>query len=175
MRPADILDFQRYFMRLISKEQGVKLSLTPEAERSLLAYSFPDNIIVSAHLRTRLWLVALVAPCWGSRDGCCRTRLAAALCACVELCSCHSDGFAFLSALDGRPCTALQLIKQTAAWPPECLRHCTETGLNSSCSQLVSLLSPLQLLLTFAGTTLAGAGVHGAACCSASVTGGRQG
>lgn len=47
MRPSDILDFERYFMRLISKEQGVKLTLTQEAERALLAYSFPDNIIVS--------------------------------------------------------------------------------------------------------------------------------
>lgn len=47
VRPADVLDFIRYFMRVVSKEQGVKLTLTPEAERALLAYNFPDNIAVS--------------------------------------------------------------------------------------------------------------------------------
>ena len=50
VRPSDILDFERYFMKLISKEQGVRLRLTPEAERALLAYSFPDNITVSTVL-----------------------------------------------------------------------------------------------------------------------------
>jgi len=47
VRPADVLDFVRYFMRVVSKEQGVKLTLTPEAERALLAYNFPDNVAVS--------------------------------------------------------------------------------------------------------------------------------
>jgi transcriptional regulator with AAA-type ATPase domain len=47
VRPADILDLERYYMRLVSKEQGVKLTLTQEAERALLAYSFPENITVS--------------------------------------------------------------------------------------------------------------------------------
>lgn len=46
VRPADILDFERYYMRVISKEQGVKLTLTQEAERALLAYSFPENVEV---------------------------------------------------------------------------------------------------------------------------------
>lgn len=46
VRPADILDLERYYMRVISKEQGVKLTLTQEAERALLAYSFPENITV---------------------------------------------------------------------------------------------------------------------------------
>lgn len=46
MRPADILDLERYYMRVVSKEQGVKLTLTQEAERALLAYSFPENITV---------------------------------------------------------------------------------------------------------------------------------
>lgn len=47
MRPSDIIDFERYFMKVISKEQGRRLTLTQEAERQLLAYSFPDNINVS--------------------------------------------------------------------------------------------------------------------------------
>lgn len=47
MRPADIVDLERYYMRVVSKEQGVKLTLTQEAERALLAYSFPENITVS--------------------------------------------------------------------------------------------------------------------------------
>jgi transcriptional regulator with AAA-type ATPase domain len=46
VRPADILDFERYYMRVISKEQSVKLTLTQEAERALLAYSFPENVEV---------------------------------------------------------------------------------------------------------------------------------
>lgn len=47
VRPSDILDLERYYMRVVSKEQGVKLTLTQEAERALLAYSFPENITVN--------------------------------------------------------------------------------------------------------------------------------
>jgi hypothetical protein len=46
VRPADIVDLERYFMRVLSKQKGVRLALTPEAERTLLGYSFPNNIVV---------------------------------------------------------------------------------------------------------------------------------
>lgn len=46
VRPADILDLERYFLRVISKRSGVKLTLTPEAERQLISYTFPNNITV---------------------------------------------------------------------------------------------------------------------------------
>lgn len=36
-------------MRVISKQAGVRLTLTPEAERQLLGYSYPGNISVSCH------------------------------------------------------------------------------------------------------------------------------
>eukprot|EP00883_Tetradesmus_obliquus_P009178 jgi/Sobl393_1/19957/SZX72903.1 len=45
VRPADIVDLERYFMRVLSKQKGVRLALTPEAERTLLGYSFPNNIV----------------------------------------------------------------------------------------------------------------------------------
>jgi hypothetical protein len=38
VRPADILDMQRYLLRIISRQRGEALSLTPEAERQLLSY-----------------------------------------------------------------------------------------------------------------------------------------
>lgn len=38
VRPADILDMQRYLLRIISRQRGETLSLTPEAERQLLSY-----------------------------------------------------------------------------------------------------------------------------------------
>lgn len=44
VRPADILDLQRWYLKDIARTTGVKLSLTPEAERQLQAYSFPGNI-----------------------------------------------------------------------------------------------------------------------------------
>lgn len=47
VRPADIIDLERYFMKIISKRNGVKLTLTPEAERQLATYTFPNNINVS--------------------------------------------------------------------------------------------------------------------------------
>jgi transcriptional regulator with GAF, ATPase, and Fis domain len=40
------VDLERYFMRVLSKQKGVRLALTPEAERTLLGYSFPNNIVV---------------------------------------------------------------------------------------------------------------------------------
>eukprot|EP00882_Tetradesmus_deserticola_P011080 GHRQ01011715.1.p1 GENE.GHRQ01011715.1~~GHRQ01011715.1.p1 ORF type:complete len:603 (+),score=315.83 GHRQ01011715.1:299-2107(+) len=45
VRPADIIDLERYLMRVLSKQKGVRLALTPEAERTLLGYSFPNNIV----------------------------------------------------------------------------------------------------------------------------------
>eukprot|EP00879_Flechtneria_rotunda_P013356 GHRR01013946.1.p1 GENE.GHRR01013946.1~~GHRR01013946.1.p1 ORF type:complete len:902 (+),score=300.53 GHRR01013946.1:340-3045(+) len=44
VRPADILDLARYFVRLLSKQRGVRLQLTPEAERTLASYTFPNNV-----------------------------------------------------------------------------------------------------------------------------------
>eukprot|EP00878_Enallax_costatus_P004842 GHUV01005096.1.p1 GENE.GHUV01005096.1~~GHUV01005096.1.p1 ORF type:complete len:906 (+),score=289.25 GHUV01005096.1:167-2884(+) len=44
VRPADIIDLERYFLKVISKRSGVKLTLTPEAERQLITYTFPNNI-----------------------------------------------------------------------------------------------------------------------------------
>lgn len=46
VRPADIIDLERYFMRVLSKQRGVRLTLTGEAERQLVAYTFPNNIVV---------------------------------------------------------------------------------------------------------------------------------
>lgn len=46
MRPADVKDLQRYFVRLLSKQNGVTISLTPEAQRQLEAYNWPNNISV---------------------------------------------------------------------------------------------------------------------------------
>ncbi len=46
VRPADILDLERYFMKTLSKQKGVVLKLTAEAERQLVAYTFPNNITV---------------------------------------------------------------------------------------------------------------------------------
>lgn len=48
VRPSDVLDLSRYFVRLLSKQQGVRLALTPEAERQLLAYNYPNNVVVSS-------------------------------------------------------------------------------------------------------------------------------
>jgi transcriptional regulator with AAA-type ATPase domain len=46
VRPADVKDLQRYFVRLLSKQNGVTISLTPEAQRQLEAYNWPNNISV---------------------------------------------------------------------------------------------------------------------------------
>lgn len=48
-------------MRVISKEQGVKLTLTQEAERALLAYSFPENVEVHiSFCCSTMWFVTAV-------------------------------------------------------------------------------------------------------------------
>ncbi|KAK9792466.1 hypothetical protein WJX73_007973 [Symbiochloris irregularis] len=45
VRPADISNFQRYFIRMASERRGLKsITLTPDALRHLSAYDFPGNI-----------------------------------------------------------------------------------------------------------------------------------
>lgn len=43
VRPADIIDLQRYFLRKIGQRTGKRIALSREAERQLEGYSFPGN------------------------------------------------------------------------------------------------------------------------------------
>ncbi|KAI8465837.1 MAG: cyclic nucleotide-binding protein [Monoraphidium minutum] len=43
VRPADILDLEQWYLKDVARTTGVRLTLTPEAERQLQAYAFPGN------------------------------------------------------------------------------------------------------------------------------------
>lgn len=60
LRPADVKDLQRYYLRELARRQGSgggsmpRLSITDAALKQLESYNWPGNQVVSALVRIKL-------------------------------------------------------------------------------------------------------------------------
>lgn len=73
MRPADVADLQKLFVRGIAKSRGQgSLSLTPEAVLQLESYSFPGNIKVRITTLCCTLFAFLVSSAWTCEQSSCQ-------------------------------------------------------------------------------------------------------